>query len=137
MAQFNTSGIKELINQMQRMGLGISAVGKEMCMAAAEEIKLGWQKSAYEHGLHDTGAMIASINYPNAPSEVGGMMYIDVYPQGTDARGVRNATKAFILHYGSSRIQPTYWTDHGNDYASQTIPGTLQGIWEKYLASNS
>lgn len=137
MAQFDTSGIKELINQMQRMGLGISDVATEMCSAAAEEIKEGWKKSAEEHGFHVTGAMINSIGYPEGPVDIGGIKCVDVYPQGKDARGVRNAEKAFILHYGSSRIPASYWTDQGNHYAEQTIPGILQGIWEKYIASNS
>lgn len=137
MAQFDTSGIKELIDQMQRMGLGISDVAMEMCDAAAEEIKNGWKRSAEEHGFRVTGAMINSIGYPEGPISAGGMTYVDVYPQGKDGRGVRNADKAFILHYGSSRIQASYWTDQGNQYAEQTIPGRLQGIWDKYIASNS
>lgn len=137
MAQFDTSGIKELINQMQRMGLGISDVAMEMCDAAAEEIRAGWKRSAEEHGFRVTGAMIDSIGYPEGPVNAGGMTYVDVYPQGKDGRGVRNADKAFILHYGSSRIHASYWTDQGNQYAEQTIPGILQGIWEKYIASNS
>ena len=136
MAQFTVGNLQKLIDEMRRMSLGVSPVAMEMCEAAAEEIRLGWQKSAYEHGFHDTGAMINSINYPEGPKDIGGMLYIDVYPQGKDQRGVRNADKAFILHYGSSRIPASYWTDYGNEYASQTIPGRLYGIWDKFMGTD-
>lgn len=136
MATFNTSGIRPLIDEMTRLGQNVGPVAEQMCMAAAEEIRMAWRKSAYEHGLVDTGAMFDSITYPNQPTAIGGLLAIDVYPQGKDARGVRNAEKAFILHYGSSRIKPTYWVDAADVYSAQPVQQRLQAIWDQFLAEN-
>ena len=136
MATFNTSGLRPLINEMERLGQNVGPVAEQMCMAAAEEIRAAWRKSAQEHGLVKTGTMLASIGYPKQPTAIGGVLAIDVYPQGKDARGVRNAEKAFILHFGSSRVKPTYWVDAADAYAAPLVQQRLQAIWEKFLAEN-
>ena len=51
-----------------------------------------------------TGAMLAAVG-PNEYREVLGGGRMDVYPQGTDARGVRNATKAYVLNYGRGGVR--------------------------------
>lgn len=133
MATFDTSGITQLLNDMQRMTQGVGPVAEEMCMAAAEEIRKAWQKSGQEHGFIATGAMLGSVGYPDGPKRAGNTVLIDIYPQGSDARGVRNAEKAFILHYGSSRIKPSYWVDKADAEASEPVFSTLQGIWDRFI----
>lgn len=133
MARFDTSGMDDLLADMQRMGENTGPVAEAMTMAAAEVIKGCWQRSAEEHGLRDTGDLIASIGYPQAPTNFGDALGIDVYPQGKDRRGVRNAEKAFIQHYGSSRTPATYWVDDADHYSEEIIPDVLQGMWDEWL----
>ena len=135
MASFDTSGIQELISEMRRMGEAGGEVARAMTLAAAEEIRTVWRKTAEDFGLIDTGAMVDSVTYPNEPTEIGGIFIIDVYPQGTDARGVRNAEKAFILHYGSSRLPPTYWVDEADKRSAEPVRARLESIWSEFLES--
>ena len=137
MARFDTSGLNELINDMRRLGQESGPVADEMLMAGAEAVAQAWKRSAEEHGHRDTGAMIASIGYADAPSDIGGIKSIDIYPQGVDGKGVRNAEKAFILHYGTSRIPGSHWVDAADTYSGQTVPEAMQAIWDKWLALNT
>lgn len=133
MARFDTSGMDDLINDMIRMGQNTGPVAEAMTMAAAEIIKRCWQRSAEEHGLRDTGAMIESIGYPRAPINFGDAIGIDIFPQGRDRRGVRNVEKAFVQHYGTGRVPATYWVDTADAYSEEAVPEALQAMWDEYL----
>lgn len=132
MARFNTSGLDGLIRQVAALGEAGEQVGEEMLMAAAEEVKQQWRISAGMHGLKWTGDMIESIGYPNKPKNVGGVKTIDIYPQGKDSRGTRNAEKAFILHYGSSSIRPTHWVDDADEAAGPAVQDIMEQIFYNF-----
>lgn len=133
MARFDTSGLDDIIRDMERMGEDSGPVAEEMCMAAVEEIRDAWRASARSHGLVDTGAMIDSIGFGPAPVRAGAIMYNDVYPQGKDAKGTRNAEKAFILNYGKSNYPATYWVDEADEKAAEPVQARIEAIWDRFL----
>lgn len=133
MARFDTSGLQDLINDMRRMGETSGDVAQVMTAAAAEEVAKAWKRSAEEHELRDTGAMIESIGYPRGVEKIGDVCAVDIYPQGKDASGTRNAEKAFVLHYGTSRRPPTYWVDDADKYAAEPVQKRLEEIWGQFL----
>ena len=134
MARFDTSGIDEIIQAMTSMGQNVGPVAEQMVNAAAEEIKTSWQETARSRGLHDTGAMIDSIGYGGtAPQRLGDIYYKDIYPQGKDGKGVRNAEKDFILHYGKSTYPATYWVDEADEKSAAPVQARLEQIWDRFL----
>ena len=133
MARFDTSGMDGLIADLNHMEQQTGPLAEAMTMAAAEIIKGCWQRSAEEHGLRDTGAMIESIGYPRAPTNFGDALGIDVYPQGKDSKGVRNAEKAFVQHYGTGRVPATYFVDDADAYSEEAVPDALQAIMDEYI----
>lgn len=133
MARFDTTGLDDLISDMQRLGQGSGAVAEAMVSAAAAEIRSAWRESAEAHGHRDTGAMIESIGFPFPVQNMGGILYRDIYPQGKDSKGVRNAEKAFILNYGSSRIRPSYWVDEADEKSAPRIQEKLEKMWAEFL----
>lgn len=133
MARFDTDGLDDLIDEMQKMGQQSGEVAKAMVAAAADEIRDAWKETAEEYGLRDTGAMIESIGFPGPVKDVGGILQQDVYPQGKDAKGVRNAEKAFVLHYGTSRIKARYWVDDADAAAGPKVQRRLEEIWDEFL----
>ena len=133
MARFNTSGIDHIINEMVRMGEDVGPTAEEMCMAAVEEIRDSWKKAADAHGFRDTGEMIASIGFGATPIRASNIIANDVYPMGKDSKGVRNAEKAFILHYGSSKIPSSYWVDEADEASAEPVQARIEAIWDRFI----
>lgn len=137
MARLEITGLDELAREMAKRGEHVGAVADAMLLAAAEIARQSWQESAEKHGHKDTGQMIASIGYPRKIKEIGGAKGVDIYPQGKDYKGVRNAEKAFILHYGTKRIPGSHWVDDANAIAGPKIATTMRSIWDEYIQTGN
>ena len=137
MARFDMSGLDPIIDEMREMGEESGAVAQEMIPAMAEAVKQAWKRSAEEHGHRDTGEMINAIGYPRGPQTIGDVLTIDIYPQGKDHKGVRNAEKAFVLHYGTSKLKASYWVDTADAYSEQTAIPAAEQIWDKFIRGRS
>ena len=59
-----------------------------------------------------------------------GMRCAEIYPLGKDSHGVRNAEKAFILHYGRSNMKGDHFVDNAERIAEQNAVPVMQEIWE-------
>lgn len=135
MARFDMSGLDELIDDMRRMGEMSGEAAPAVLMAGAEAVKLSWQRAADEFDHRVTGDMIESISYARSPRDVGEALIIDIYPQGRDSRGIRNAEKAFILHYGSSKLQGSHWVDVADRYSEETAVPAMEDAWGEFIES--
>ena len=136
MAQFSTDGIDSIAEEMAWMGEAAGEVADEMLLAGAEEVKRAWQETAEAHGYHDSGDMIESIKADKAPkSDADGVRKIDVYPRGQDHKKnpVRNAEKAYLLHYGTSRIRGSHWIEEAEQKALPTVQQVFEDIWDRHL----
>ena len=133
MARFDTTGLDDIISQMQQLKEDEGPVAEEMVNAAVEEIKFQWQLSAGMHGHVRTGAMIESIGIGPGPVRAGSLLYRDVYPHGSDAKGVRNAEKAFILNYGRSNMPGSYWVEEADENSGEPVQARCEEIWDRFL----
>ena len=136
MARFDTTGLDEILADMKQHGELVGPTADKMLMAGAEDVKKAWQASAKKHEHKDFGDLIESIDYARSPKNAGGIRSIDIYPQGKDRKGVRNAEKAFILHYGSSSIKGSHWVDDADDMAEDGVVQVYEAIWDEYLKGN-
>lgn len=132
MARFDTSGLDDLFLEMEREAELVGEIADEMLLAGAEIVKQEWKKSAERHGHRDTGALIESIGYPIKPKTAKDIRKIDIYPQGKDAKGTRNAEKAFILNYGTPRKgKPgSHWVDDADAASAEPVEKAFKEIWE-------
>ena len=133
MARFDTSGIDDIINDLKRMGETTGEAADRMLLAGAEKVKKAWKLSAAIHSLRHTGDMINSIGYPRKPAIIEGIKRIDIYPQGKDRNGIRNAEKAFLLHYGTSRIPATHWVDDADEMSAEPVKMVMETEFNKLL----
>lgn len=134
MAQFSTDGIDQIAAEMAWMGEAAGEVADEMLLAGAEEVKRAWKETAERHGYRETGDMIESIRADKAPkSDANDVRRISVYPRGEDRKGVRNAEKAFLLHYGTSKIHGSHWVDEADQDAGPMVQDVFEKIWDRHL----
>lgn len=153
MARFNTTGLDDVLADMKRLGELTGETANKMLMAGAEQDKQAWRQAAEKHRIRDKEALIDSIGFARKPKDVGGIKTIDIYPQGKDAKGVRNAEKAFILHYGTSGsdsenakrkrkkvdkrpgpgIPGTHWVDDADEMAAPLVTQAMTEIWDNHL----
>lgn len=134
MAQFSTDGIDSIAEEMAWMGEAAGEVADEMLLAGAEEVKRAWKETAERHGYRETGDMIESIRADKAPkSDANDVRRINVYPRGKDRKGVRNAEKAYVLHYGTSKIHGSHWVDEADQDAGSMVQDVFEKIWDRHL----
>ena len=139
MARFDTSGLQDVLDEMTRLGEATGPVAEEMIMAGAEKVKQAWVLAAREHGYYpgggpySTGDMINAIGYPRKPTRIGAALEIDIYPQGKNRRGRRNAEVAFVLHYGTSKMRGSRWVDDADRYSGETVVPAMQERWDKHI----
>lgn len=133
MAMFSMKGLEDVILQMQKLNEDTGPTADKMIMAGAEEVKKAWQYVAESRRHSQSGDMIKSIGYPKTPERASSALWIDIYPQGDDSRGVRNAMKAFKIHWGTSKKPGDHWVDEANYYAEITAIPAMQKVWEEHL----
>lgn len=134
MAQFSTDGIDQIAAEMAWMGEAAGETADEMLLAGAEEVKRAWKETAERHGYRETGDMIESIRADKAPkSDANDVRRINVYPRGEDRKGVRNAEKAYVLHYGTSKIHGSHWVDEADQDADPMVQDVFEKIWDRHL----
>lgn len=141
MARFDVSGLDEAVKWMERMGELTGDMADAMLKAGAKEVREAWRESAERHRHRDTGAMIESIGYARSPKTVDGVRTLDIYPRGKDHKGVRNAEKAFILHYGrnlnNGKRNASYWVDDADRTSDRTVVPAMLEVFDKYLTSKT
>ena len=99
MATLKVNGFELIDQQFNRMGRPMIRQIVEAGARAAEK-RMAENTKARQHVR--TGDMLESIGENEYREFLGGGS-VDVYPQGDDRKGVRNATKAYVINYGKGR----------------------------------
>lgn len=96
MAQQRYKGIDAAIAQLE----GLSRNTIQRIVTAGAKVLVEETKRDIQSRHHVvTGNMLANVT-PSEYHEELGTGWQTVYPNGVDGRGVRNATKAFVINYG-------------------------------------
>lgn len=133
MAMLDTSGINDVIKQMDKLGELTGSAADEMLIAGAEIVKREMKKAAEEAGLRDTGEMIDSIGYSKKPKTIKDVKSIDIFPQGVNRKGVRNAYVLFVHNYGTSRFKGTRCVDVAVARSTPKVETAMRNVWEQKL----
>lgn len=97
---------------------------EEMQKAQQEEIKTRF------NSRRSTGALLASIKV-SAVKEIDGGKRVEIYPNGKDKHGVRNAEKGFVLNYGRSNMPARPWFTAANEKAADDVVSEMRRVWEE------
>lgn len=141
MAKFKVVGLDDLIADLEREAVRAEKLVPEMLEAGAEVIGKAQKREAeqmiksgkirlFRNKSRSTGAFVSSIK-PTAVKGKGASAYVDVYPQGTDEKGVRNAEKGFLAEYGTKSMPSYPWMSVANEKAMPEAVEKMQEIWNK------
>ena len=132
MADFNVTGLDDVMKEMMQHQQAAEEAIPEMLNAGADILVKAQKSEVQSMKLVDTGDMMKSIKGDKIKKDKDGNSYIDVYPKGKDRKGVRNAEKAFIAEYGTSKIPARPWMRTANEKCSDEITETEKEIWDKH-----
>lgn len=144
MATITTTGFSDLLKDLEGLGEDVDAMAADMLDAgsdiAVEEWKKGIQNEEHKivakdgrgfinkRGYVDTGDMVNSVGRTLKKGRTA-----EIYPQGKDRKGTRNAEKAFILHYGTSNFQGSRFVDGIEDKAFPEVAVAMGHVMDEYL----
>lgn len=138
MADFKASGIDELAAEMEKLGqLDNGELVEKMLDAGARIVKNEWEngirKTVKNKDKRSTGALEKSVKIDKKVTFSQGVSSKNIVPSGKDSKGVRNAEKAYILHYGKSGQLATLFVDEVESKAEEQAVEAMQDVFNEFI----
>lgn len=135
MAKFDTKGLDEVAAYMLKQDEATLKIVPEMLKAGGAVIQEAQKKqiNALFNSSRSTGALRDSIKVSNVKDGKDGSKKVEIYPNGKDKHGVRNATKGFVLNYGRSNMPARPWFDAAMNEAADKATEAMRKVWEGRL----
>lgn len=131
MAKFNVVGLDDMQERMLRQEQIAEEAVPEMLKAGGavmqEAQKAEIRKMFRSH--RSTGDLAASVIVSKIKEKNDAKM-VEVYPDGKDRHGVRNATKGFVLQYGRKNMPARPWFTAANTKAADAVNAEMRRVWE-------
>lgn len=136
--KMETYGLTKLLKRFGNIEKGLVETAEKSLRAAAKEYVRGRKEEAERRGFRDTGEMIKNVRATkkrSKESEIAGMV---IYSRGTDKKGVRNAEKEFLLHYGVTRekgkgIPASHWVDAAAEKSYRAAGNAMDRVWDEAM----
>lgn len=134
MAKFNVVGLDDVQEAMLRQDAIVEEAVPEMLKAGGAVMQKAQQEEIKTrfNSRRSTGALLASIKV-SAVKEIDGGKRVEIYPNGKDKHGVRNAEKGFVLNYGRSNMPARPWFTAANEKAADDVVSEMRRVWEETL----
>lgn len=138
MADFKASGIADLATEMKRLGqLDNGELVEKMLNAGAQVVKTEWEngirKTVKNKDKRSTGELEKSVKVDKKVTLSQGVSSKNIAPSGKDSKGVRNAEKAYILHYGKSGQAATLFVDEVESKAEEKAVEKMQNVFNEFM----
>lgn len=136
MAKFNVVGLDDIQDAMLRRDKATMEAIPEMLAAGGAVMQKAQQDEITSTftGNRSTGDLARSIIVSKVKEKNGGKS-VEIYPDGTDRHGVRNATKGFVLQYGRgsgrTRMPARPWFTAANTKAADEVNTEMRRVWEE------
>lgn len=130
MANLTFSGLNGVMDELTRCSDRMDSVVAAMLKAGGDEMVKAWKDAIDAAGLVRTGAMRESVKAGNLQQNGDGGS-ITVYPRGKDGKGTSNALKAFVNHYGTSRIPATGFVDRAEKDGEEKTVAAMRSVFEQ------
>lgn len=129
MAKLSSEGIEKRMEELSREAERLERKATEMLGEAGKVVVEAWQDTIRRYGHVKTGDMLKSVR-ASKPTQSGGVYTSSIYPHGRDRKKQSNATKAFVLHYGTSRIRGSHFVDEAEEKAEDAVLEAMERVWQ-------
>lgn len=132
MARFEVNGIEGFEDKILKREAAATAAVPAMLKAGAAVLVDAQQaeiRSTFQSG-RVTGDLASSIKATSVKKK-DSTQYVEVYPQGTNRRGERNATVGFVHQYGRSNMPARPWFTSANEKAAGEVQEAMRQEWDK------
>lgn len=102
-------GADELLNDLHKLGAEMKAVERQMLQAGGEEMAQAWRDEIRARPHILTQSMLDHVKY--RIKSKSGRTRAEITSEGEDDNGMSNSAKAYMLHYGTSKIRGDHWID--------------------------
>lgn len=131
----DASGLDDLIKSIDSMA--DEDIVDELLDAGAAELESEWKQEITRRGYVKTGAMRDKV----ARKKNLKKKHVEVYPAGKDENGVKNATKAYVLHHGrksnpktgGGAIKATYFVNDIQEKGGARAHAAMQQVLNNKL----
>ena len=130
MARMEFSGVDEVMDALFKESERLERKATEMLGEAGQVVVKAWQDTIEDHGHVDTGDMKNSVR-ASTVKKTGEAYTSSIYPHGRDRKKQSNAEKAFVLHYGTSKIRGDHFVDDAEERASEAAERVMEEIWTR------
>lgn len=134
MAKLDISGFNEFTDLLLKQDKIAMEAVPEMIKGAGEVVKQVLtesiiQKNFTKSGKRAFGDLKASIKVTKIKGK-DDEKRVEVYPMGKDRKGIRNATKGFVLNYGRTNMDARPWFSDAQEMAVEAGENEMRRIWE-------
>ena len=147
MPMFKCEGMDHLEKMLKELStLDQGKAAEDMLNAGKVQVEKAWEHQIEKHGLIEKNLMHTTVKSSKPKHNVYGT-FISTYPYGWEIdkdgkKRVRNATKAFMHHYGFMNVRTGKmytaekgWVDDVEKEAMETATAVMEKIFEQYLKS--
>lgn len=131
MATFEVAGIEGFEDKvLKREAATVEAIPKMLRAGGAVLVKAQQDeiRSTFKSD-RVTGDLANSIDCTDVKVTAEGQS-VEVYPQGKNRRGERNATVGFVQQYGRSNMPARPWFTSSNEKAAADVQAAMRAEWE-------
>ena len=132
MAKFDVVGLDDMQERLLRQEKIAEEAVPEMLKAGGAVLQEAQRSEILSmfRSRRSTGDLAASIVVSKVKEQDGAKM-VEVYPDGKDRHGVRNATKGFVLQYGRKNMPARPWFTAANTKAADAVNAEMRRVWEE------
>lgn len=142
MARFEIIGLDYVEKQLLRRSRNARAAAETMIQRGADVIIKAQREEIISMDLIETGALRDSLKVSKI-KEKDNEVYAEIYPHGTDKKGVRNAFKGAIAEYGRmykekgktkfKAARP--WRTAANNKCLEEVHKEMRKAWEEKMGN--
>lgn len=133
MATFKVNGIDDVVKDWEKAAQESPELCRRMLESGAQEAANIMRRHIETAKLLDTKKMRDSVKPTKIKEEMGGYS-CEVYPQGKDKKGVRNAEKAFVNNYGTTgkrKVPATHFFERATEEMAQAVPDAMERVFHQ------